>query len=199
MILSCICSITVFSDCRAGRFLRLTPCWLTASLQVVRTSLQTGSPSANSKSPLILHSHMAWDWRLKQTHVRKDVWLLKDYLCLQDACKCSNFLFLWFRVHSWNEGCWPIELLEKYETAASLRLAVALLLGTQTETAINLSEKKPLFTLNHVNEWDHEIEAWRFPSPHLAASSQPRDVTSLSGVRGQVTEVEINGGFPGGL
>lgn len=45
--------------CSAGWILRLTPCWLTASLQVVQTLLQTGSPSANSKSPLILHTHKA--------------------------------------------------------------------------------------------------------------------------------------------
>lgn len=85
-----------------------------------------------------------WDWGLRRTCVRQDTGLLRDYLCLQDACKCSNFLFLWFRVHSWNGGCWPFELLEKYETAASLRLPGALLLWTKTEIAINLSEKKKL-------------------------------------------------------
>lgn len=59
--------------------------------------------------------------------------------------------------------------------------------------------EKNLFTLNHVNERDHAVEAKRFPFSHLAVSSQPRDVTSLSGVRGQVIEVEINSGIPSGL
>lgn len=40
------------------------------------------------------------------------------------------------------EAAGLFSLLEKYETAASLRLPVALLLWTQIETAINLSEKK---------------------------------------------------------
>lgn len=66
------------------------------------------------KSPHIALTHgmfiPRWDWRLKQTHVWKNMWLLKDYHCLQDACKRSNFLFLWFMVHSWNGGCWPLGL-----------------------------------------------------------------------------------------
>ncbi len=44
---------------RFGWILRLTLRWLTASLQVVQTLLLTESPSANSKSPLILHAHKA--------------------------------------------------------------------------------------------------------------------------------------------
>lgn len=83
-----------------------------------------------------------WDRRLKKMHVREDTWLLKDYLCLQDACKCFNFRFLQFRVHSWNWGRWPSELKRKYETAASLWLPVALVLWTQIEAAINLCERK---------------------------------------------------------
>lgn len=94
------------------------------------------------KFPHIALTHGMRDWRLKQMHGRNTMWLLKDYLCLQDACKCCNFLFLWFRVHSWNGGRWPFELLEKYETAASVWLPATLLLWTQIETAINLSEKK---------------------------------------------------------
>lgn len=190
---------------RAGQILQRTLGWLVTSPQVVQTSLQTGSPSANSESPLILHFHNACvcrdetgDWNRGTSE--KICGSSKIISVHKDACKFSNFLFLWFRIRGWNGGDWPFELLEKYETAASLRLPVALLLWTQTETVINLSwKKKPLFTLNHVNKWDHEIEALRFPSPHLAVSSQPRDVTSLSGVTGQVIEVEINGAFPGGL
>lgn len=137
LILTSVCANTIFKDCRAGWSL-----WLTASLQVVRTSLQRGSPSVNSKRLLKKHLHVArWDCRLKQMHVRRDMWLLKDYLSLQDACKCFNFLFPLSRVHSWNRGHWPFERLEKHETAVSLRQPATLLLWTQIEIVINLSEK----------------------------------------------------------
>lgn len=75
--------------------------------------------------------------------------------------------------------------------------------GLSTEIAINPGEKKKerkkLFTLNYANEWVHEVEAWGFSTPHLSVSSQTWDVTLLSGVKGKVIEVEINGTFPGGL
>lgn len=129
--------------------LRLTLRRLTASLQVVRTSLQTGSPSANSKSPLILHSHMACACQDETGDLNRQT--------LEKILGCSKIssvykmhvnvpiFSLWFRVRSWDGGCWPFELSEKYETAASLWLPIALLLCTQMKTAINLSgEKKSL-------------------------------------------------------
>lgn len=161
------------------------------------------SISKNSKSPFITHSHMVCECRDETG----------DWNTIVNTCGDSQIIsvskihvnvpiysFLWFQARSWNEGWWSFEPLEKYETAASLRLAVALLLWTQTETAINLNEKTKSFTLNHVNEWDREIEAWRFPSPHLAASSQPRDTSRrFRGSEVKLLMWKSMAGFPGGL
>lgn len=47
------------------------------------------------KSPHIALTHGVclprWDRRLKETHVKVDIWLLRDYVCLRDACERFNF------------------------------------------------------------------------------------------------------------
>lgn len=120
-----------FSDtAELGEILQLTRRRSTASHQVVPTSLPTGSPSANSRSLLTRGMCvLGWGQRLKRRHVRNDVWPCRDYLCLQDACKCSNFLCLWFTAEM--EAAGLSGLLVKYETTHSLRLPAALYLLTQ--------------------------------------------------------------------
>lgn len=97
-----------------------------------------------------------WDYRLKRD--RKYVWRLIDYVCLWDTCESSNFLFS--TIPGLQLKCWSFELMEKYETAVSLRLAVAVLLWTKTETAINLSEKKMLHfkSCKWVRPWNRSLE-----------------------------------------
>lgn len=67
------------------------------------------------------------------------------------------------------------------------------------QTAINRLKAKRGVNLNYANEWQHERGSQRSPSSQPAVSSQPRDVTLLLDVRGQLIEVEINEAFSGGL
>lgn len=139
--------------------------------------IKTSSSSANNKSPIILSFMLmaSWRWRLKPMHVRK-------------RCGSEAVFVHKVKANVHVLRCWPDVHCETLACPSLTELLFCC--GSETDLSL-LWSREEVFTLD-VNDWRCEIIKGSFRLPHPGCKLH-------LGVGGQVTEVEINSRFPGGL